>query len=139
MKIKLYTDGAARGNPGPAGIGVVIYNENNEVIDQHCRFLGTATNNVAEYEALVAGLELAKKYLPCSVQVHMDSELVVRQMLGRYRVKNEQLIVYFNSATKLKSHFEAISFTHIPREKNKLADQLANQALDNAAAVPPVN
>jgi ribonuclease HI len=139
MKIKLFTDGAARGNPGPAAIGVVLYNENDEVLEQHCRYLGTATNNMAEYEALLAGLELAKKYLPCGVHVHMDSELVVKQMLGSYRVKNEHLIGYFQKANRLKSHFDTVSFTHIPREMNKLADRLANQALDSVGTAKSGN
>lgn len=139
MKIKLFTDGAARGNPGPAAIGIVIYGENDEVLEQQCRYLGTATNNVAEYEALCAGLELAKKYLPCGIHVHMDSELVVKQMLGSYRVKNEHLLGYFQKANRLKSPFETVSFTHVPREMNKLADRLANQALDNAGAAQTGN
>jgi ribonuclease HI len=130
MKLRIFTDGAARGNPGPAGIGIVIYNEKGEILEQHYQYVGTATNNIAEYEALVAALKLAGKYVPCSVQIHSDSELMVRQMMGRYKVKNEVLLVYFKTAQALSSDFVNVHFVHVPREQNKLADKLANQAIN---------
>lgn len=139
MNLKIYTDGAARGNPGPAGIGVVLYNETGEVLEKHFRYLGNTTNNVAEYSALIAGMERARKYLPCSIQFYLDSELVVQQMKGKYRVKNETLSGYFATARKLSLEFQRVNFTHIPREKNSIADALANQAIDEGKtdALPP--
>ena len=130
MNLTIYTDGAARGNPGQSGIGVIVYNEQGEAIEEYCEYLGTATNNVAEYRALIAGLTLAKKYLPCSIQFYMDSELLVQQMLGKYRVKNDILSGYFNTAQQMIPQFSGVNFTHIPREKNKYADRLANKAID---------
>lgn len=136
MKLTIYTDGAARGNPGPAGIGVAIYNEENALLEEHCCYLGTATNNVAEYRALLTGLDLAKKYLPCTLDFFLDSELVVRQMNGVYRVKDQNLAVLFRNARAQLADFQQVTFTHIPREKNKIADKLANRAIDTAAQQP---
>lgn len=136
MKIRIYTDGAARGNPGHAGIGVVVLNETGEIIEEYCRYLGTATNNVAEYNALIAGLELAKKYAPSSVDFYLDSELVVRQMQGMYKVKNEVLAGYYRAACELAAAFANIGYNHIPREQNRKADNLANVAINKATAVP---
>jgi len=82
MKINIYTDGASRGNPGPGGIGVLLCDEDNNVLEESKEFIGEATNNIAEYKALLRGLELAKKYVPCSLEMHLDSELVCKQMLG---------------------------------------------------------
>ncbi len=129
--IRLYTDGAARGNPGPAGAGMVVCDENDAVIDESFRYLGEATNNVAEYEALIGGLELCRKYHPCRLHVHMDSELVVRQLSGMYRVKNETLACLYRKAMELLKIFGTPAITHIPREKNARADKLANRAIDS--------
>lgn len=129
-RLYLYTDGAARGNPGPAGAGMVILGEDGTVVDESFRYLGTATNNVAEYEALISGLELCRKYQPCQLHVHMDSELVVRQLQGRYRVKNETLAGFYQKAVELLKIFGTPALTHIPREKNARADKLANKAID---------
>jgi len=129
-RIRLYTDGAARGNPGEAGIGILLYDENGVTIDHYCEYIGTATNNVAEYRALVAGLRLAQKHRPCCVQVFMDSELLVKQMNGEYRVKNEILAEHFKTAKAMLPAFNEICFSHIPREKNSAADRLANKAID---------
>jgi ribonuclease HI len=139
MKLQIYTDGAARGNPGPAGIGVVICDDRGQVIEEFCKYLGTATNNIAEYNALVAALELAQKRIPCSIDFFLDSELVVQQMRGVYKVKNENLAAYVRSARQLLGRFEQVSFTHIPRERNKQADSLANKAIDAAGAAPSVS
>jgi ribonuclease HI len=132
MDIKIFTDGAARGNPGPAGIGIVICGDNNKVLEKHHHYLGTATNNEAEYLALIKALTIAKKYTPCAVSVFMDSELVVRQMLGIYRVRNKNLLEHYLSAQELCRVFYKVGFEHIPREKNKPADLLANMAIDAA-------
>jgi ribonuclease HI len=134
MRLHIYTDGAARGNPGPAAVGVVIYNDSGEILEKHRKYLGNTTNNVAEYQGLLEGLTLAKKYLPCSVSVYMDSELVVNQMRGIYRVKNQGLLEYFRIAQQMLGSFESVDFVNVPREKNKLADQLANQALNTVEA-----
>lgn len=131
MKLKIFTDGAARGNPGHAGAGILILNENDEVIEEFFEYLGTATNNVAEYHALIAALKLAQKYIPCSIDFFLDSELVVKQMLGLYKVKNENLLNYYTSAKNLLINFQKINFKYIPREKNVRADKLANKAIDD--------
>ena len=132
MNLQIFTDGPARGNPGPAGIGVVIYDDQGKVLEEHCRYLGTATNNVAEYQALIAALEIAAKYIPCRIELHSDSELMVRQMSGRYKVKNQGLLLFFQTAQEMLRRFQGITFISIPREKNKEADRLANQAIDQA-------
>ena len=132
--VHLYTDGAARGNPGPAGAGIVVLGGDGTVIDESFRYLGAATNNVAEYEALISGLELCRKYHPCKIRVHMDSELVVRQLQGVYRVKNETLAGLYQKAIELLNTFESHTLTHIPREKNAMADKLANKAIDTHQA-----
>jgi ribonuclease HI len=128
----MFTDGAARGNPGPAGAGVVLYDENGNELETFKKYLGTATNNVAEYNALICGLEVAKKYLPCALDIFLDSELVVNQMLGIYKVRDEKLIKFFGIARQLVNSFETANFCSIPRTKNKVADELANQAINLA-------
>lgn len=130
MTIDLYIDGGARGNPGPAGIGGVILNEKGEKIDEFKEYIGEATNNAAEYKALISGLKLAKKYAPCSVNVFTDSELVYFQMTGSYKVKHEAIKIYFAEAQSLLGSFNSVNFKHVPREQNKLADKLVNQAIN---------
>ena len=129
MKYCLYTDGAARGNPGPGGAGVCLTDENNVVVAVGSRYLGEVTNNVAEYKALILGLKLAKRYQVVELQILSDSELMVRQIQGKYRVKNEQLKKIYNQVMKLLKDFK-YQISHIGREKNKVADKLANEALD---------
>lgn len=130
MKIYLYTDGASRGNPGPAGAGVIIYDESGNKIEQHYEYLGNVTNNTAEYLALIIGLKLARKYVPCSLEIFSDSELLIKQLYGEYRVKNENLKKLFNEVQILIKEFSSVVYTCIPREKNKLADSLANKAIN---------
>ena len=132
MKLEIFTDGAARGNPGPAGIGVVIYNEEKIVVEEYKEYIGDTTNNTAEYRALIAGLKAAKKYVPCSLNFCLDSELVVRQMNGQWRVRDENLAGLFGQAKAMLTDFEKVEFKYVPREQNKLADRLANQALNIA-------
>jgi ribonuclease HI len=122
-------DGAARGNPGPAGCGAVIYDENGVVVKQLSRYLGHTTNNVAEYEGLEALLQLRRKH----IVVQSDSELLVRQLTGQYRVKDEKLKVLFERAMTLLRQFDSYRILHVGRELNKLADRLANQGIDDAA------
>lgn len=131
---RLHTDGAARGNPGPAGIGVVLFDPRGEVADRTARFIGTTTNNVAEYTALIAGLQRAFELGARRLDVYSDSELMVRQLNGQYRVKNEGLKPLFRQAVSLAARFEAVRFIHVPREQNREADRLANQGIDQAQA-----
>ncbi len=130
MKLVINTDGGARGNPGPAGIGVVIADESGGVIYQHGDAIGIATNNVAEYSALVKALEVARDLGGKEVLVRMDSELIVRQMNGQYKIKEPTLQQLAGRVLVLAKVFQKISFTHIPRSQNSLADKLVNLALD---------
>jgi ribonuclease HI len=126
----VYTDGASRGNPGPASMGAVIIDPTGRITHEVSETLGVTTNNVAEYRALIAGLEAALALGARRVEVRMDSELIVRQAIGRYRVKNPALISLHNRVLALRSQFDEVVFRHVPRTQNKLADALANQALD---------
>lgn len=128
--MKIFTDGAARGNPGPAGIGAVLNDENGCLLESHYEFIGCATNNVAEYKALLKALHSAKKYIPCSLELFLDSELVVKQINGKYSVKNAALKLFHNQAMQFLLTFDSYKISHIPREQNKLADKLANKAID---------
>jgi ribonuclease HI len=127
--VTIYTDGAARGNPGPAAFAYVIQREGAPAIEEKgC--LGNATNNVAEYEALVRALEHAHRLGARRVQVFSDSELLVRQMAGQYQVKNEGLRPLYEEARELCRQFEAVTIRHIRRSQNGRADALCNEALD---------
>ncbi|MDK2855792.1 MAG: hypothetical protein PWQ86_1005 [Bacillota bacterium] len=132
MKLILHTDGAARGNPGPAGIGIVIRAEDGTTLAELGEYIGEATNNVAEYRALMRALEEARRLGADSVEVLADSELLVRQVNGEYRVRHPNLVpLYAAVMEKLKS-FSSFSITHVPRKENARADALANWALDEA-------
>ncbi|HET6495660.1 MAG TPA: Nif3-like dinuclear metal center hexameric protein [Thermoleophilia bacterium] len=128
----LYTDGGARGNPGPAGVGAVLLSSSGDVVDELADFIGVATNNVAEYQALIAGLELALDRDVEGLDVFLDSELVVRQLSGQYRVKDATLKALHAQATYLMHKFHEIDVKHVPREQNAAADALVNQAIDAA-------
>jgi ribonuclease HI len=128
--LSVYTDGASRNNPGDASIGVVIKNDRNETIGTVSEFLGTATNNQAEYIALIRALQEAQKFHPEKVDFYLDSQLVVRQIMGQYKVKNAGLIPLFRQAQALYRQFKQATISHIPREENFEADALANEALD---------
>jgi ribonuclease HI len=127
-------DGAARGNPGEAGCGAVICDKNGAVVQQLSRYLGQTTNNVAEYEALLMGLKAVTKLGKKPIRIQSDSQLLVRQLNGEYRVKDEKLKRLFHKATALLRQFEAYRIVYVPREKNKLADRLANKGIDEALA-----
>lgn len=131
IKATLHTDGGARGNPGPAGIGAVLKIDNTEHL--HKRFIGKATNNQAEYEALLMGLRAAADAGATEVECFLDSELVVKQLNREYKVKDGNLAVLFVKVWNLMNEFKKVSFHHIRREQNKLADQLANEAMDEHA------
>ena len=134
MKARLYTDGGARGNPGPAAYGYVLEAEDGTVLAAHGEAIGTATNNVAEYRALVAGLEKALELHADELEVVSDSELLVKQMKGEYKVKNETLQELSSEARRLARQLRSVSYTAVRREHNELADQLVNEALDAAGA-----
>ncbi len=129
-KLIIFTDGGARGNPGPAGIGAIIYDENKKVVAEISEFLGVATNNQAEYKALIAALQKAKSLGAEELECYLDSELVVKQLKREYKVKNKDLAPLFLMIHNLSINFKKISYTHIPRERNKEADRLANEAMD---------
>jgi ribonuclease HI len=136
-KIIIYTDGGARGNPGPAGIGVVIQDEKGKTLHESSAYIGETTNNVAEYEALIRALEDLKifgdKLRDMEVEVRMDSELIVRQMQGVYKVKEPTLKEKFGRVAHMRMEsVPNLVFVHVPREKNKRADELVNEAIDKA-------
>ena len=126
----LNTDGGARGNPGPSAIGGVIKNSSGEVVKQFKEYTGVSTNNVAEYSALVEGLSIAINLKIKAISCFLDSELVVKQVRGEYRVKDENLKILYLKVLDLKSKFKQISFNHVRRKDNSLADKLVNEALD---------
>jgi ribonuclease H / adenosylcobalamin/alpha-ribazole phosphatase len=130
MKAKLSTDGGARGNPGPAAYGYVLEAEDGTVLAAHGETIGTATNNVAEYRALVAGLEKALELHVDEVEVVSDSELLVKQMRGEYKVKKPTLRELWDEATDLARQLRSVRYTAVRREHNELADRLVNEALD---------
>ena len=125
----VYSDGASRGNPGPAAIGAVIFDPEGREVYRLARRLGTATNNEAEYRAAIAALEAALALGASRVDLRMDSELVVRQMSGRYRVRNPRLARLPARMLALRQRFEEVVVRHVPRNENQVADALANQAL----------
>jgi probable phosphoglycerate mutase len=130
VKARLSTDGGARGNPGPAAYGYVLEADDGTVLAAHGETIGTATNNVAEYRALVAGLEKAAELHVDEVEVVSDSELLVKQMRGEYKVKNEALRELWEEATSLARQVGSVRYTAVRREHNELADRLVNEALD---------
>ena len=132
MKARLSTDGGARGNPGPAAYGYVLETEDGTVLDAQGVAIGVATNNVAEYSALVAGLGEAVERGVDDLDVRSDSELMVKQMRGEYRVKNRDLQTLFLDASRLARELGRVTYTHVRREHNELADRLVNEALDAA-------
>ncbi len=130
MRARLFTDGGARGNPGPAAYGYVLEAEDGTVLAAHGEAIGIATNNVAEYSALLAGLEKAVELAVDEVEVVSDSELMVKQMRGEYKVKNAALRELSLRAAELARRLGAVRYTAVRREHNELADRLVNEALD---------
>jgi ribonuclease HI len=138
-KVIMHTDGGARGNPGPAGAGAVLYDDAGKTIKESAAYLGHRTNNYAEYHAVVMGLEMIAKHFgkeQCkhlAVEVRMDSELIQKQLTGAYQIKEETLFPFFIKIHNLRvSTFPHVTFTHVPRAENKRADALANEAMDQA-------
>ena len=134
MKLKTYSDGGARGNPGPAAIGVLICSAEGEILEEHSQTVGDATNNVAEYLAVIEAIKKAKALNADEVECHLDSELVVKQLNGEYRLKHYNMQKLFDEVQKLRPSFTRISFAHLKREEPNMrrADQLVNYALDQA-------
>jgi len=128
----LRTDGGARGNPGPAAIGVVLETTTGQVVASFGRYIGETTNNQAEYRALLAGLEEAKKNGASQVDCYLDSELVVKQLNRQYKVKDKGLAAIFVKVWNMLPNFNSVIFKHVRREQNKLADALVNEALTKA-------
>ena len=137
--LTLQFDGGSRGNPGPAGIGVVVAAADGTPLVTLGRFIGRATNNVAEYTALITAMQEAKKLGATKVLIRGDSELVIKQMTGVYRVKNPDMKVLYDQAQTILRTFAAAKFTHNLRDKNELADALANKAMDRRADVTDVD
>lgn len=131
--VTLFADGGARNNPGPAAGAAVLLDDAGTVIEEAFRFLGDTTNNVAEWNGLLAGLEAAVRLGVLSVTIRMDSELVVKQLLGEYRVKHPGLQPLHRQAVALLSKFQSVDIGHVPRKQNKLADALVNRVLDAQA------
>ena len=128
--ITAHVDGGARGNPGPAGYGVVITDENGNVLAELAEGIGVATNNVAEYRGLIAALEWAAAHGHNRLHIKSDSQLMVQQMLGNYRVKNEGLLPLYRQARHLMARIGAVTFDHVRREHNRDADRLSNLGMD---------
>ncbi len=129
-------DGAARGNPGPASYGVVIRDGQGELVAKLKKYIGRMTNNVAEYYGLIAALDYAESHGIRALRVESDSELMVKQMQGQYKVKSEDLRPLFERAKKMSQGFQSFRIDHVYREQNREADALANEALDETSGVP---
>ncbi len=129
LPLTIHIDGAARGNPGPAAFAYVIYHDGEELLDGG-GVIGTTTNNVAEYTALIEALKKAAELKATEVLIRSDSELLVKQMTGQYRVKNANLLPLHREASRLARPFGSVRYSHVPREENRRADRLCNEALD---------
>jgi ribonuclease HI len=129
-KIKIFTDGGARGNPGPAAIGIVIKDDKGKILKEYAEHIGETTNNQAEYKALVKGLELAKQFKPTEINCYLDSELVTKQMKQEYKVRDSDLQPLFIKVWNAAMEFKKVNYQHISRSLNKEADKLLNIELD---------
>ncbi|MFO0594802.1 MAG: ribonuclease HI family protein [Myxococcaceae bacterium] len=130
QRLRLYSDGAARGNPGPAGAGAVLVEPSGQVVDKLGKFLGHQTNNFAEYHGLLLGLKRARELGVREVEVFADSELMIRQLGGRYQVKSPSLRPLYEEALKVLNEFERVKLVHVPREMNRAADEMSNRAIE---------
>ncbi|MDP8259118.1 MAG: ribonuclease HI family protein [Candidatus Aadella gelida] len=129
-RLEIFTDGGSRGNPGPSGVGAVLLNDKGVKISEISEFIGDATNNVAEYVAVICALQEALKIKATEITLHLDSQLVARQLKGQYKVKDRNIRKFFVIADSLIKSFKAVKINEIPREENKEADKLVNNALD---------
>jgi ribonuclease HI len=130
QRVRVYSDGAARGNPGPAGAGAVLVEPSGQVVDRLGKFLGVQTNNFAEYTGLILGLRRARDLNVREVEVFADSELMIRQLGGRYQVKSPSLRPLYEEALQLLNGFSRVKLVHVPREMNSAADEMSNRAID---------
>jgi ribonuclease HI len=130
QELEIWTDGASRGNPGPASIGIVFAQRGGEYLCRHAERIGRATNNAAEYQAVLRALLFAHDWGVKRVRLNLDSELVARQLTGQYRVKSQDLLPFYRQVVSLMRSLDKVIVRHVRRDKNKLADQLANLALD---------
>jgi ribonuclease HI len=130
VSYRIYTDGACRGNPGPSGIGAVILNDKGKVVHEIAKYIGEVTNNVAEYEALLEALDYCVKKKLSPVEILADSQLMIRQLSGQYKVKHPNMIPLHQKAKEYLSQLKVTGFTHVLREFNKRADELANEGID---------
>jgi ribonuclease HI len=135
MRLIAYSDGASRGNPGPAAIGAVVLDDQDTVLAEISRSIGRGTNNEAEYQAAIAAIEAAIALGANSVELRMDSELVVRQFSGAYRVRNPALMRHYQRLNTLRRRLDTLNLVHVPRELNREADRLANRALDQRGSM----
>ena len=133
-RLRVYSDGASRGNPGPSAIAFTVVGAGGEILKRYSEYVGVRTNNQAEYEALISALEFASGLPSEEIVCHMDSELVVKQLNGEYRVRSSKLEILWLKVHELKQKFQKISFIHVPRTDTyiQVVDRLANQALDRA-------
>jgi ribonuclease HI len=130
VRMRVYSDGAARGNPGLSGAGAVLVEPSGQVVDRLGKFLGIQTNNFAEYMGLLLGLRRAKQLGVREVEIYADSELMIRQLGGRYQVKSPSLRPLYEEALKLLNDFSRVKLVHVPREMNAAADEMSNRAID---------
>ena len=131
MRLTIFSDGGARGNPGPAAVGVVIKNERGQVVSRVGKCIGETTNNQAEYQAVILAFEKAHELGGTELSFNLDSELVVKQLNGEYKIKNQELAQQFLKIWNWRKKFKTVDFNHIYREKNTEADALVNEALDS--------
>ena len=131
VKAIIYTDGGSRGNPGPSALGVVVTEESGKVLKEYSHYLGEVTNNQAEYEAVIFALQKAKQLRIKEVELRVDSELIGRQLLGKYKIKDPDLQPLFLKAWNLRLDYDKVDIKIIPREQNKKADKLVNRELDS--------
>ena len=134
MKFKIYTDGGSRGNPGPGAFAFLIFDEAGHLVTCHKECLGVTTNNTAEYRGVLAALEEAKKRGAQDIDLFTDSELVSRQLVGKYKIKQPHLRALATKVREVETFFKEVTYTHLPREHEKIqmADELVNQAIDDA-------
>jgi len=129
-RVRVYSDGAARGNPGPAGAGAVLVDPAGNIVERLGKFLGIQTNNFAEYTGLLIGLQRARELGASEVEVYADSELMIRQLEGRYQVKSPTLRPLYEEARRLLKEFSRVKLVHVPRAQNAAADEMSNRAID---------
>lgn len=132
-KLILHTDGGSRGNPGPAAAGIVLDNTKGNCVKELGVFLGKATNNEAEYQALVYGMAAGLKLGATELECYLDSELIVKQLKGIYKMKNTRLKVFYQKIKQMEKMLEKVTYKHVKRDKNERADALVNEVLDNSA------